>query len=165
MTGALLRIDMEGRDGLTLRQQWEGGPRTYLGLAVHGFPNLFTITGPGSPSVLTNMLPSIEQHVEWIADCLAALRDSRIGSIEATVEAQNTWTAHVAEEASKTLRGTGNSWYVGTNVPGKPRIFMPYAGGVPKYIETCDQVAARGYEGFVLEPVATATGFLEEEPA
>jgi cyclohexanone monooxygenase len=165
MTGALLGIDIEGRDGLTLRRQWEGGPRTYLGLAVHGFPNLFTITGPGSPSVLTNMLPSIEQHVEWIADCLAALRDSRIGSIEATVEAQNTWTAHVAEEASKTLRGTGNSWYVGANVPGKARIFMPYAGGVPKYTETCDQVAARGYEGFVLEPVATATGFLEEEPA
>jgi len=165
MTGALLRIDIEGRNGVTLRRRWHDGPRTYLGLAVHEFPNLFTITGPGSPSVLTNMLPSIEQHVEWIADCLAALRDSRIGSIEATAEAQNAWMAHVAEEASKTLRASENSWYVGANVPGKPRIFMPYAGGIPKYTQTCDEVAARGYEGFVLEPAATATGFLEEEPA
>jgi cyclohexanone monooxygenase len=163
MTGALLRIDIEGRGRVALRRKWDDGPRTYLGLAVHGFPNLFTITGPGSPSVLTNILPSIEQHVEWIADCLTALRDSRIGSIEATAEAESIWTAHVAEEASKTLRATGNSWYVGANVSDKPRVFMPYAGGVPKYTQTCNEVAARGYEGFVLE--RAAAGSREEEPA
>lgn len=165
MTGALLRIDIEGRAGLTLAQKWEDGPRTYLGLAIHGFPNLFTITGPGSPSVLTNMLASIEQHVEWIADCLMALHEGGHAVIEATAEAEDAWVKHVADEAGNSIRANESSWYVGANVPGKPRVFMPYAGGVPKYARTCEDVAARGYRGFVRERAATADGPLEEEPA
>jgi len=165
MTGALMRIDIEGRGGLSLAQTWAAGPRTYLGLAIHGFPNLFTITGPGSPSVLTNMLPSIEQHVEWIADCMIVLRQRGIAAIEATADAENAWVAHVAEEARHTLRAVGSSWYVGANVPGKPQVFMPYAGGVPKYAQTCEEVAARGYEGFALTCTDAAAGPREETPA
>lgn len=162
MTGALLKIDIEGRHGLTLAEKWADGPHSYLGLAVHGFPNLFTITGPGSPSVLTNMLASIEQHVEWIGDCLSAMRDRGAGTIEADEAVENAWVAHVAEEASRTLRAVGASWYVGANVPGKPRVFMPYAGGVPQYAQKCDEVAARGYDGFMLEPSELASPREEE---
>ena len=150
MTGALLKIDIRGRGGVTLADKWSGGPRTYLGLAVAGFPNLFTITGPGSPSVLTNMLPSIEQHVDWIADCLGYVRNRGAPRIEATIDAEDAWVSHVGELARASLRSTTDSWYVGANIPGKPRVFMPYIGGVPAYVRTCDEVVANGYEGFAL---------------
>jgi cyclohexanone monooxygenase len=150
MTGALLNIDIRGRDGLTLQEKWVAGPRTYLGLQVAGFPNLFTITGPGSPSVLSNMIVSIEQHVDWITDCLAYLRERGIATIEATVAAEDAWVDHVNEVAGYTLYPRANSWYIGANIPGKPRVFMPYVGGVGTYAKKCDEVAAGGYEGFVL---------------
>ena len=152
MTGALARIDIRGRDGLALRKAWEAGPRMYLGLMTNGFPNLFTVTGPGSPSVLSNMMPTIEHHVEWIADCLKFLRDRGIREIEARLDAQDSWVAHGNEVASKTLRYTCSSWYLGANVPGKPRVFMPYIGGMPSYMKKCAAVAAAGYEGFELTP-------------
>jgi cyclohexanone monooxygenase len=151
MTGALLAIDIRGRDGLGLGDAWADGPRTYLGLAVAGFPNLFTITGPGSPSVLSNMIVSIEQHVDWITDCLARLEADGLATIEPTAEAQERWVAHVAEAADMTLMKHANSWYLGANVPGKPRVVMPYVGGVGPYREICDKVAAEGYPGFALE--------------
>jgi cyclohexanone monooxygenase len=152
MTGALLRMDIRGRDGLPLSEKWEEGPRTYLGLQVQGFPNLFTITGPGSPSVLSNMIVSIEQHVDWIADCLAYLDERGHATIEATVEAEEKWIAHVNEaaEGSMMTAPSCNSWYLGANIPGKPRIFMPYVGGLAEYRRECDDVVARGYEGFRL---------------
>jgi cyclohexanone monooxygenase len=150
MTGALMSIDIRGRAGQTLRQKWEAGPRTYLGLAVAGFPNLFAITGPGSPSVLSNMIVSIEQHVDWIADCIVYLREHRLASIEATALAQEAWVEHVNDVGNLTLYPQANSWYMGANVPGKPRIFMPYIGGVGAYSQKCDDVAAKGYEGFEL---------------
>jgi cyclohexanone monooxygenase len=150
MTGALMKIEIRGRDGATLREQWSAGPKTYLGLAVAGFPNLFTITGPGSPSVLTNMLPTIEQHVDWIADALAFMRSQNLETIEASEEAQQRWVAHVGDLASQTLRYTCGSWYLGANVPGKPRVFMPYIGGFPRYVQECRDVAANGYIGFAL---------------
>jgi cyclohexanone monooxygenase len=150
MTGALLNIDFRGRRGLKLKDKWREGPKTYLGLTMAGFPNLFAITGPGSPSVLTNMLPSIEQHVDWIADCLEALRARGATVIEATPEAEEDWVAHVRETAGNTLRSTCSSWYVGANIPGKPRVFMPYIGGLPAYIERCEAVVQAGYQGFAL---------------
>jgi cyclohexanone monooxygenase len=153
MTGPLLRVDIRGRDGIPLRERWVGGPVSYLGLAVAGFPNLFTITGPGSPSVLSNMIVSIEQHVDWIADCLAHLRAHELASIEATAAAEAEWVTHAAEVADMTLYPSGYSWYVGANIEGKPRVFMPYIGGVGAYRQKCAQVAARGYEGFTLAPV------------
>jgi cation diffusion facilitator CzcD-associated flavoprotein CzcO len=149
MTGALLAIDIRGRGGHALRDKWAEGPRTYLGLASAGFPNLFTITGPGSPSVLSNMVPSIEQHVNWIADCIAYLREHGLGRIEASTQAEDGWGAVVNEIASATLYPGCNSWYLGANVPGKPRVFMPFIG-VPPYVEFCNQVAAKSYEGFQL---------------
>jgi cation diffusion facilitator CzcD-associated flavoprotein CzcO len=150
MTGALLKIDIRGRGGLALGDKWREGPRAYLGVAMAGFPNLFTITGPGSPSVLTNMLPTIEQHVDWIADGLAHMRARNFGRIEPSLAAEDEWVAHVGEAAGRTLRYTCGSWYLGVNIPGKPRVFMPYIGGFPKYIQRCNEVAAAGYEGFVL---------------
>ena len=149
MTGALLRIDIRGRGGRTLQDAWEAGPRTYLGLGVVGFPNLFTITGPGSPSVLTNMLVSIQQHVEWIADCIAHLDEGGHATIEPTREAQDEWVEFVNSVAGFTLFPTCNSWYLGANVPGKTRVFMPLPG-FPTYVDKCEQVVADGYEGFVL---------------
>ena len=152
MTGALLGIDIRGRSGRPLGQTWAEGPRSYLGLAIAGFPNLFTITGPGSPSVLSNMIVSIEQHVDWIADCLASMRRHDYCLIEATVEAQERWVAHVNEVGHATLYPRADSWYMGANIPGKPRIFMPYIGGVGTYRTICGEVAAKGYEGFALTP-------------
>ena len=114
-------------------------------------PNMFIVTGPGSPSVLSNMVVSIEQHVEWIAGCIAYLGDRQIGAIEATTGAQDAWVAHVNEVADTTLYPQANSWYLGANIPGKPRVFMPYIGGFGVYREKCNEVAANGYEGFVLE--------------
>jgi cyclohexanone monooxygenase len=152
MTGPLLGPDITGVGGMSLREKWVAGPRTFLGIATAGFPNLFTVTGPGSPSVLVNMAVAIEQHVEWIADCIAYLRARSLASIDATVEAEDTWVDHVNQVAGYTLFPTANSWYMGANVPGKPRVFMPYIGGFPRYTETCDTVAADGYRGFTLTP-------------
>lgn len=150
MTGSVARIDIQGRDGRTLNQKWAEGPRTYLGLMSAGFPNLFIITGPGSPSVLSNMIVSIEQHVDWIADCLSYMRERDLATIEASPEAEDNWVAHVNEVAYTTLYPQANSWYMGANIPGKPRIFMPYIGGVGAYRQICNDVAAKGYEGFAL---------------
>jgi cyclohexanone monooxygenase len=151
MTGALSRIDIRGRRGLALAKKWAEGPRTYLGLASAGFPNLFLVTGPGSPSVLSNMVPSIEQHAGWIARCIGDLRERGLARIEATAEAEDAWVAHVNEVAGATLFPTCNSWYLGANVPGKPRVFMPYLG-FPEYVQKCEEVAAKGYAGFAVAP-------------
>jgi cyclohexanone monooxygenase len=155
MTGALLAIDIKGREGTRLADAWAAGPRTYLGLQVAGFPNLFTITGPGSPSVLSNMIVSIEQHVDWIAGCIEYMLERGVGTIEPTLEAQDAWVQHVNDVASLTLFPQANSWYMGANIPGKPRVFMPYIGGLGTYVQKCDDVAAKGYEGFALAPART----------
>jgi cation diffusion facilitator CzcD-associated flavoprotein CzcO len=152
MTGPLLGPEITGIGGVALRDKWAAGPRTYLGIMTAGFPNLFAITGPGSPSVLVNMLVAIEQHVDWVAECIACLRDRDLASIDATVEAEDAWVDHVNAVAGHTLFPTADSWYMGANVPGKPRVFMPYIGGFPRYTEICDGVAADGYRGFVLVP-------------
>jgi cyclohexanone monooxygenase len=149
MTGALLKIDIVA-DGVSLREKWEAGPRTYLGLMTAGFPNMFMITGPGSPSVLSNMMVSIEQHVDWIAECVAYLGSRGLDCIEATQAAQDAWVQHGNDVADKTLYPLANSWYMGVNIPGKPQVFMPYIGGVGAYRDTCDEVAAGGYRGFAL---------------
>ncbi|MGB8397330.1 flavin-containing monooxygenase, partial [Bradyrhizobium sp.] len=154
MTGSVAKIGIRGRDGQALNQKWAAGPRTFLGLMSAGFPNLFIITGPGSPSVLSNMIVSIEQHVDWIADCLACMRDRGLDTMEATVEAEDRWVAHVNEVAATTLYPQANSWYMGANVPGKPRIFMPYIGGVGPYRQICNDVAAKGYDGFAMTGTA-----------
>jgi cyclohexanone monooxygenase len=158
MTGALARIDIRGHDGRRLLDDWSAGPRSYLGLGVAGFPNLFTVTGPGSPSVLSNMLTSIEQHVEWISDCIAYVRSKGISLIEPTLAAQNAWVDHVNEVAHMTLYPQANSWYMGANVPGKPRVFMPYVGGVGAYRARCKEVADAGYEGYALIEEQDAPG-------
>jgi cation diffusion facilitator CzcD-associated flavoprotein CzcO len=149
MTGALLAVDIRGADGQTLREKWVAGPRTYLGVGTAGFPNLFIITGPGSPSVLSNMVPSIEQHAEWIAACLAYLREHGLSRIDALPAAEDAWGGHVNDVANLTVYPSCNSWYLGANVPGKPRVFMPYIG-FPTYVAKCNEVAAKGYEGFDL---------------
>ena len=152
MTGPLLKLNIIGRDGLPLRDAWAAGPRTYLGLQVAGFPNLFTITGPGSPSVLTNMPVAIEQHAEWIADCIAHLRAEGVERIEPATAAVEAWVARVNDAAAATLLPqASSSWYLGANVPGKPRVFMPFAGGMANYRAICNEVAANGYEGFELK--------------
>jgi cyclohexanone monooxygenase len=150
MTGSVAKIDIRGRQGLTLNQKWAEGPKTYLGLMSAGFPNLFIITGPGSPSVLSNMIVSIEQHVDWITDCIGYMRDRGHATMEANKDAEDNWVAHVNEVAHTTLYPQANSWYMGANIPGKPQIFMPYIGGVGAYRQICNDVAAKGYEGFVL---------------
>jgi cyclohexanone monooxygenase len=150
MTGALSAIDIRGRGGVALSEKWAAGPRTYLGITVSGFPNLFMVTGPGSPSVLANMMAAIEQHVDWIGGCLGYLKDRQVGVIEATEQAETDWVAHVNEAADLTLYPRANSWYIGANVPGKPRVFMPYIGGFPVYAEKIAAVAAGDYEGFTL---------------
>jgi cyclohexanone monooxygenase len=148
MTGTLLALDIRGAGGMTLREAWAEGPKAYLGLAVAGLPNLFVITGPGSPSVLSNMINSIEQHVEWIEGCLVHMRAEGLTRIEADPETQETWVAHVRRVADKTLFPRAASWYMGANIPGKPRVFMPYIGF--GYRKKCADVAAAGYEGFTL---------------
>jgi cation diffusion facilitator CzcD-associated flavoprotein CzcO len=151
MTGPLLAIDITGRDGTRLRDAWAAGPVSYLGLQVPGFPNMFTITGPGSPSVLANMPVAIEQHANWITACIAHLRAHNIARMEARPEAAAAWVAEVNDAAQATLLPQAkHSWYLGANVPGKPRVFMPYAGGMARYRDRCDAVAAGGYEGFAL---------------
>lgn len=149
MTGSLLKVDIRGRGGRPLADAWEAGPVTYLGLSTAGFPNMFMVSGPGSPSVLTNMIVSIEQHVEWISTCMAHLTRTGVASIEPTEDVQRDWVAHVNTIADFTLYPRCNSWYLGANVAGKPRVFMPLIG-FPAYAERCQQVAEAGYEGFVL---------------
>jgi cation diffusion facilitator CzcD-associated flavoprotein CzcO len=160
MTGALDRIDIRGRGGVRLKDQWAEGPKTFLGLMVAGFPNLFTITGPGSPSVLTNMIMSIEQHVEFIADCLAEMAGRQQVTIEPVPQAQEEWVAHVNEFAAITLLPQANSWYMGANVPGKPRVFMPYPAGLNVYRDMCTAIAGAGYAGFAVGTTATAVPWL-----
>jgi cyclohexanone monooxygenase len=150
MTGALREIDIRVTGGDVLAEKWAGGPLTYLGLMVSGFPNLFMITGPGSPSVKSQMIVSIEQHVDWIARCLDDLRTQGLARIEPIPAAEIAWVAHVNQVADSTLYPRANSWYVGANIPGKPRVFMPYVGGVGAYRRKCDEIAANGYEGFEL---------------
>ncbi len=149
MTGALNRIDIRGRQGFALKDKWAEGPRAYLGLASADFPNMFFVSGPGSPSVLTNMVPSIEQHVEFIGRCLAHMKAFNVTSIQPSQEAENTWVDHVNSVADGTLYPGCNSWYLGANVPGKPRIFMALVG-FPDYVKKCEQVESSGYEGFIL---------------
>jgi cyclohexanone monooxygenase len=150
MTGALREIDVRTTDGAVLRDHWQGGPLTYLGLMVSGFPNMFVVTGPGSPGVKTQMIASIEQHVDWIADCISYMRKGRLDRIEASPQAERDWVSHVNQVADSTLYPLANSWYVGANIPGKPRVFMPYVGGFDRYKRHCDAIAAKGYEGFTL---------------
>lgn len=152
MTGSLLRMDIRGVGGRSLREKWSEGPKTYLGLQIAGFPNFFTITGPGSPSVLSNMPVSIEQHVEWISACIEYMRAHGSTRIEATEKAEEEWVEHVRQVADLTLFPRASSWYLGANIPGKKRVFMPYVGGLLPYRERCDEVARRGYEGFDLRP-------------
>lgn len=151
MTGAIAAVDITGREGATLRDKWADGPKTYLGLTIAGFPNLFIVTGPGSPSVMSNMMVSIEQHVEWICDCLEYLRRDGLELIEPTKAAEAGWGQHVNDYADITLFPQANSWYMGANVPGKPRVFLPYIGGVDVYRAICDEVVSRDYLGFTLE--------------
>ena len=151
LTGPLLQLNIAGSGGQALKEAWAGGPRTYLGLQTPGFPNLFTITGPGSPSVLCNMPIAIEQHVDWITNCIRDMRATGRARIEAEPEAAERWVEHVNEAANATLLPmASSSWYLGANVPGKPRVFMPYAGGFARYTGICNEVAAAGYRGFAL---------------
>jgi cyclohexanone monooxygenase len=150
MTGPLFRMGIVGKGGLSLKEKWEAGPRTYLGISTVGFPNMFMITGPGSPSVLSNMTTSIEQHVDWITDTIKYLKEHDLQLIEAKPDAEDAWVDHVNDVADMTLYKRANSWYIGANIPGKPRVFMPYVGGVGAYREKCDDVAAKDYEGFAL---------------
>jgi cation diffusion facilitator CzcD-associated flavoprotein CzcO len=150
VTGPLFAIDLRGRDGIALKDKWAEGPRTYLGVATHRFPNLFTMTGPQSPSVISNVPVSSEQHAEWIGDCIDYLREHAVDRIEPLVEAEDDWVKHSTEIAEATLFAKSNSWWVGANIPGKPRLFYMYAGGVGTYRKHCEEVAAKGYEGFAL---------------
>lgn len=150
MTGCLTRIDIRGRGDVSLREQWKNGPSSYLGLAMSDFPNLFTVTGPGSPSVLTNMLPTLEQHVEWISDCIAYMGKHGFSKIEAQRDAEEAWWEHVQEVGKSGLKQTTASWYMGANIEGKPQVFMPYMGGLPAYIKKCQSVVENDYEGFAL---------------
>ncbi|HUN42588.1 MAG TPA: NAD(P)/FAD-dependent oxidoreductase [Acetobacteraceae bacterium] len=151
MTGPLLRMNVRGRNGVALKEVWAAGPRNYLGLQIAGFPNLFTITGPGSPSVLCNMPVAIEHHADWITDCIAHMREKGLERIEARPEAVEQWVAEVNAVANRTLLPLAkHSWYLGANIPGKPRVFMPYAGGMVRYREICQDVVAKDYQGFAL---------------
>lgn len=150
MTGALREIDIASSTGVRLTDSWRDGPRTYLGIMVAGLPNLFMVTGPQSPGVKSNMMFSIEQHVNWIGDCLVNLREKGLSRIEASDDAQNSWVIHNNEVANSTLYPKANSWYMGANIPGKPKIFMPYVGGCERYTEEILRIANDGYSGFLL---------------
>ena len=163
VTGALDRIDIRGKGGLALKEKWAGGPRTYLGLMVAGFPNFFLITGPGSPSVLTNVVMAIEQHIEWIAGCIGHMQSHRLAVAEPLAQAEEEWVAHVNEVASKTLFTGTQSWYMGANIPGKPRVFLPYVGGLGTYTTICDDVVAAGYRGFKFDAVPAGQLQTEQE--
>jgi cyclohexanone monooxygenase len=150
MIGALARIDVRGRGGRTLRDAWADGPRSYLGLVVSGFPNLFTVNGPGSPGILNNVAVAIEQHVEWIAELLIYARAKGFNRIEADSEAQQQWSDHVAQAAAETLFTNGKSWWFSQPAPGKPRVFMPYVRGLGAYVDICTEIVASDYRGFRL---------------
>lgn len=150
ITGSLLRMNIVGSGRIPLIDKWHVGPRTYLGLMTAGFPNMFIITGPGSPSALVNLMTAIEQHVDWVTAALAYLREHGYTNMEATDDAEDGWVTHVNEIGEQSIFAKGNSWYLGANIPGKPQVFMPYAGGLGSYGIKCDEVAANGYEGFVL---------------
>jgi cyclohexanone monooxygenase len=161
VTGPLLALNITGVGGRTLKDGWTDGPATYLGLAIAGFPNLFTVNGPGSPSVLTNMIVSIEHHVDWIADCIGYMREHGLQRIEASPEAQAAWTEEVRKVADMTLYPRANSWYMGANVPGKPRVFLAYVGGLDIYTARCAQVADQGYGGFKFMPAPRGAASLQ----
>ena len=151
MTGSIFNVDIKGRDGLALKDKWNAGPKTYLGLMSVSFPNLFMITGPGSPSVKSNMIMSIEQHVDLVTETLLTMRSKGLSVVEPELEAENKWVDHVQEVANKTLFPQANSWYMGANIPGKPRLFMPYIGGVGAYRQICEEIVANNYRGFKFE--------------
>jgi cyclohexanone monooxygenase len=151
MTGSFDKIRIIGRDGRTLAEKWREGPRAYLGIASVGFPNLFMITGPGSPSVLASMIQAIEQHVDWLADCIGHMRDIGATSIEPIQADEDAWVEHVNDVSTVSLRSTCSSWYIGANIPGRPRVFMPYIGGFPVYVQKCNEVMSNGFDGFVIE--------------
>jgi cyclohexanone monooxygenase len=148
MTGAIKEIDVRVDGGTTIEEQWDGGPRTYLGLMVAGLPNMFMITGPQSPGVKSQMILSIEWHINWIANCLSHMRNNNHTRVAAEVEAQQQWVDHVREVAGSTLYPLANSWYMGANIPGKARVFMPYVAGVEAYTKECNRVTQNGYQGF-----------------
>ena len=150
MTGALLNIDIRGRNNVSLQNKWENGPKTYLGICTENFPNMFIVSGPGSPSVLTNMLVSIEQHVNWIFDCINYLKVNNLNTIEPSLKSENEWVEHNQEVAKDHVRSSCNSWYIGANIEGKARIFMPYVGGFPEYVKKCQEVSNNNYKGFKL---------------
>ena len=156
LTGTLLKIDVRGVGGRSLQDRWRHGPRTYLGLTVAGFPNMFAITGPGSPSALVNMVVGIEQHVDWIGDCLVHMRDNGYTRIDTDPAAEQRWGEHVNATANRTLFPKANSWYMGANVPGKTRMFMLYVQKIGIYRRECDEIAAKGYEGLRLTRLAAA---------
>ncbi|MBH67000.1 MAG: cyclohexanone monooxygenase [Rhodospirillaceae bacterium] len=151
MTGSFDKINITGRNGLKLLDKWRAGPRTYLGLSTSGFPNFFMITGPGSPSVLASMIQSIEQHVDWMADCIGHIKKIGARTIEPTEEYESDWVEHVTEVSKVSLRSTCSSWYVGANIEGRPRVFMPYIGGFPVYVDRCNDVMSKGFEGFLID--------------
>ncbi len=149
MTGSLNRMDIVGKNKSLLRDYWADGASSYLGLAISGYPNLFTVTGPGSPSVLTNMIPTIEQHVEWITDCIVHTKNNSHTRVEAKIDAEQTWWDHVQEVGARGIKQSAESWYMGANIEGKARVFTPYNGGFPDYCRKCEEVVAGGYEGFL----------------
>jgi cation diffusion facilitator CzcD-associated flavoprotein CzcO len=150
MTGALTSMDVRGRNNLSMAGKWKDGARSYLGIMVAGFPNLFTVSGPGSPSAFVNLILGSEQHVDWITECIAYLRANHVKTIEAQESAELEWGVEVAAAANKTVIPLGNSWWIGANIPGKPRVFLPYLGGYPVYKKKCDEVAESGYAAFTL---------------
>jgi cyclohexanone monooxygenase len=156
MTGSFDRIAITGRNGLRLTEKWRTGPRAYLGVATSGFPNLFTITGPGSPSVLASLIQAIEQHVDWVADLMAHVRDIDAATVEPIATYEDEWAEHVNDVAKVSLRSTCSSWYNAANIPGRPRVFMPYIGGFPIYVQKCNEVMTNGFEGFVFEGAAAS---------
>ncbi|MCL4146941.1 UNVERIFIED_CONTAM: hypothetical protein GTU68_048636 [Idotea baltica] len=150
MTGSVVRMDITGPDGTTIKDRWADGPHNYLGLTISGFPNLFNLQGPGSPSVFATMVTGIEHQVDWITECISWMDSNGHRRIEPTAEAEQAWVAEVAEVAEPSLRSKCDSWYIGSNIEGKPRVFMPYIGGFPRYVESCQAVADDGYRGFEL---------------
>lgn len=151
VTGAIVKIDVRGKGGQTLKEKWHAGPRCYLGLMSHGFPNLFFITGPGSPSITTNVVVSIEQHVDWTARCIDYMERKGIQAAEANQPEEDAWVDTVNGLAANTLFPSTASWFMGANIPGKPRVFLPYIGGLGKYTQLCEEIAANGYRGFAMQ--------------
>ena len=155
ITGPLLALNITGAGGQKLKDVWKDGPQSYLGLTIAGFPNLFTVNGPSSPSVLANMIPALEQHVEMITGCIAYMEENGFARVDADEVAQVAWAQEVADLAETTLYTKANSWYMGANVPGKPRVFMIYVGGFDRYIERCEAIVRAGYTGFRFSPRAS----------